>query len=63
MHNVYIFVTHGLFVKDDSLKKGAQLHPIHPHVKSINNYFFKKTDFLSRQHKTSKSVTPLVSNL
>lgn len=28
MHNV----THGLFVKDDSLKKGAQLHPIHSHV-------------------------------
>lgn len=28
MHN---FFTHGLFIKDDSFKKGAQLHPFHKH--------------------------------
>lgn len=32
---IFNFVTHGLFMKDDSFKEGVQLHPFHAHVLSI----------------------------
>lgn len=43
MYTIYIFnfVTHGLFMKDDSFKEGVQLHPFHAHVLSIKKKYKK----------------------
>lgn len=51
---MYNFVMHGLFIKDDSFKKGSSITPFSPtqsHVLVINKLFKKRLCIL-RQHKT-----------
>lgn len=46
--DIFNFVTHGLFMKDDSFKEGAQLHPFHAHVLSIKIIIKKNNRYIGK---------------